>query len=156
MIQMCGDSILVPLLIIYTNCILKGVFSSTWKMANVVPIHKKNKQNILTNYWPISVFPIFGKVLERLIFASLYSYLIGNNCITSKQSGFIKGDSTTNQLLSITHMIHSAFDCDIPKEVISVYLDISKAFDNCFAYSFTSIRSKIESYCRCFLTVFNF
>ena len=26
-------------------------------------------------------------------------------------------------------MIHSAFDCDIPKEVRSVYLDISKAFD---------------------------
>ena len=90
---------------------------------------KKNKKNIITNYRPISLLPIFGKIFERLIFTSLYSYLIGNKFITSKQSGFIKGDSTTNQLLSITHMIHSAFDCDIPKEVRSVYLDISKAFD---------------------------
>ena len=73
--------------------------------------------------------PIFGKIFERLIFSSLYSYLISNKLITDKQSGFIKGDSTTNQLLAITHMIHSAFDCDIPKEVRSVYLDISKAFD---------------------------
>ena len=73
--------------------------------------------------------PIFGKVFERLVFKSLYSYLIDNKFITSKQSGFIKGDSTTNQLLSITHMIHTAFDCDVPKEVRSVYLDISKAFD---------------------------
>lgn len=73
--------------------------------------------------------PIFGKVFERLIFKSLYSYLIGNKFITGKQSGFIKGDPTTNQLLSITHMIHSTFDCDIPKEVRSVYLDILKAFD---------------------------
>ena len=72
---------------------------------------------------------IFGKVFERLIFTSLYSYLIGNNFISSKESGFIKRDSTTNQLLFITHMIHSSFDCDIPKEVRSVYLDISKAFD---------------------------
>ena len=97
MIQMCGDIIIAPLLIIYKNCILKGVFPFTWKMANVVPIHKKNKTNILTNYRPISLLPIFGKVFERLIFTSLYSYLIGNNFITSKQSGFIKGDSTTNQ-----------------------------------------------------------
>ena len=44
MIQMCGDSIIGPLLIIYKNCILKGVVPSVWKMANVVPIHKKNKK----------------------------------------------------------------------------------------------------------------
>ena len=47
MIQMCGDIIIAPLLIIYTNCILKGVFPFAWKMANVVPIHKKNKQIFL-------------------------------------------------------------------------------------------------------------
>ena len=56
-------------------------------------------------------------------------FFILNNLITEKQSGFIKGDSTVNQLLSITHMIQNSFDCDIPNEVRSVYLDISKAFD---------------------------
>ena len=129
MIQMCGDTIISPLAIIYKNCLSKGVFPSLWKGANVVPVHKKDKKNILGNYRPISLLPIFGKMFERVIFKSLYSYLISNKIITNKQSGFIKGDSTTNQLLSITHMIHSAFDCDIPKEVRSVYLDISKAFD---------------------------
>lgn len=100
-----------------------------WKKANVVPVHKKdNKQNV-KNYRPISLLPIFGKMFERLIFCPLYTHLINNNLISSKQSGFIKGDSTINQLLSITHMIHSAFDCDPPKEVRSIYLDISKAFD---------------------------
>ena len=67
--------------------------------------------------------------MERLVFKSLYSYLTDNTFITSKQSDFIKGDSTTNQLLFVTHMIHTAFDCDIPKAITSVYLDISKAFD---------------------------
>ncbi len=128
MIQMCGDSIIAPLSIIFKNCISKGVFPFVWKKANVIPIHKKDKKNVHTNYRPISLLPIFGKVFERLIFTSLYLYLTSNKFITDKQSGFIKGDSTTNQLLSITHMIHSAFDCDIPKVVRSVYLDISKAF----------------------------
>mgnify|MGYP002172651834 CR=1 FL=1 len=114
---------------IYTNCINRGIFPDKWKMANVIPIHKKDKKNAVKNYRPISLLPIFSKVFEKVIFTSLYSYLISNNLISDKQSGFIKGDSTINQLLSITHMIQSAFDCDTSKEVRSIYLDISKAFD---------------------------
>ena len=34
-----------------------------------------------------------------------------------------------NQLLSITHSIFEAFDCNPTLEVRSIYLDISKAFD---------------------------
>ena len=45
------------------------------------------------------------------------------------QSGFRPCDSTINQLLSITHSIFTAFDCNPTLEVRSVYLDISKAFD---------------------------
>ena len=44
MIQMCGDSIITPLSIIFKNCISQGVFPSVWKKANVVPIHKKDKK----------------------------------------------------------------------------------------------------------------
>ena len=107
----------------------KGIFPDQWKRANVIPLQKKDKKNVVKNYRPISLLPIFSKIFEKLIFTSLYNYLIGNNLISKKQSGFIKGDSTINQLLSITHTIQSAFDCDPPKEVRSIYLDISKAFD---------------------------
>ena len=96
----------------------KGCFPSTSK-----------KENILKNDRPILLLPIFGNVMVCLVLKSLYLYLIGNKIINRKQSGFIKGGSTTNQLLYITHIIHSAFDCDAPKEVRSVYLDISKVFD---------------------------
>ena len=37
--------------------------------------------------------------------------------------------STVNQLISITHIIFDAFDCNPPLDVRSVYLDISTAFD---------------------------
>ena len=46
----------------------------------------------------------------------------------SNQSGFRRGDSTVNQLLSITHTIFKAFDCNPPLGVRTVYPDISKAF----------------------------
>ena len=45
------------------------------------------------------------------------------------QSGFRPGDSTINQLLSITHTIYTAFE-DVPsRETRAVFLDLSKAFD---------------------------
>ena len=49
--------------------------------------------------------------------------------LNPNQSGFRPGDLTINQLLSITHSIFEAFDCNPTLEVRSVYLDISKAFD---------------------------
>ena len=81
------------------------------------------------NYRPISLLPIFGKILEKLIYDSLYSHLVSHDLLNPNQSGFRAGDSTINQLLSITHTVVKAFDCNPPLDVRSVYLDISKAFD---------------------------
>ena len=52
-----------------------------------------------------------------------------NNLISKNQSGFRPGDSCTNQLLSLVHDIHNAFNDINCLEVRSVYLDMSKAFD---------------------------
>ena len=49
--------------------------------------------------------------------------------ITPNQSGFRPGDSTINQLLYITHSIHTAFEEYPSRETRAVFLDISKAFD---------------------------
>ena len=73
--------------------------------------------------------PVFGKILEKLIYDSLYQHLASYDLLNPCQSGFRHGDSTINQLLSITHTIFKAFDCNPPCDVRSVYLDISKAFD---------------------------
>ena len=47
----------------------------------------------------------------------------------SESIRFSSRDSTINQLISITHTIFKAFDCNPPLDVRSVFLDISKAFD---------------------------
>ena len=79
----------------------------------------------LESYRPVSLLPICGKILERLIFNEMF--LIENNLISSNQSGFMPGDSCINQLLSIIHEIYKSFDDGF--EVRGVFLDISKAFD---------------------------
>ena len=129
MIKMCDNSLIIPLKLIFQNCLRHGIFPETWKRANVVPVHKKNEKNLKENYRPISLLPIFSKILEKLIYESLYSHLEKENLLNPNQAGFRPGDSTINQLLSITHSVFEAFDCNPTLEVRSVYLDISKAFD---------------------------
>ena len=90
---------------------------------------RKNEKNVKSNYRPISLLPIFGKMFEKLVYDSLYSHLVFCNLLNPNQSGFRPGDSTVNQLISITHTIFKAFDCNPSLDVRSVYLDISKAFD---------------------------
>ena len=106
-----------------------GNFLRYGKKANVIPIHKKNEKNLLKNYRPISLLLICSKIFERLIFNSIYNYISKNNLLSSNQSGFRPGDSCTNQLLSITHHIHSSFDDYSSLETRGVFLDMSKAFD---------------------------
>ena len=92
-------------------------------------MHKKNDKQLVKNYRPISLLPIFGKIFEKIIFNKIYHFLLEERLLNPNQSGFRPSDSCIDQLLAITHEILEAFDCNPTLEVRSVFLDISKAFD---------------------------
>ena len=62
-------------------------------------------------------------------FNCLFEHIDENELLNPNQSGFHPFDSCVNQLLFINHEIFSNFDCDPPKDICAVFLDISKAFD---------------------------
>ena len=51
--KICGKSISRPLELL-NECVSNGVFPSTWKKGNIVPIHKKNDRQCSENYRPVS------------------------------------------------------------------------------------------------------
>ena len=108
MLKLSQKSILKPLKRIFENCLRTRLFPNQWKKVSVVPIHKKGDKQLIEDYRPVSLLQICVKVFERLIFT---------------------GDSCVQQLISITHKIYNAFDCNPSLEVRGVFLDISKAFD---------------------------
>ena len=65
--------------------------------------------------------------MERAVHKQVYNYCVSNNVFTPHQSGFIKGDSTTYQLLHLYNSFCEAVDSG--KEVRVIFFDISKAFD---------------------------
>ena len=129
MIHLCGDSIVTPLKIIFESAIRSGYFPDTWKKGNITPVHKKESKNLIKNYRPISLLPIFGKIFEKIIYNNLYKYLQENKLLSNNQSGFRKGDSCISQLIAITHNLYKSFDGNPSLDTRGVFLDISKAFD---------------------------
>ena len=57
------------------------------RKANVVPVHKKGDKQCLKTCRPISLLPVCGKILERLIFNEMFRFFIENSLISSNQSG---------------------------------------------------------------------
>ena len=123
-----GSTIIaLPLSIVFNRSLGQGYFPTCWKYGNVTPIYKKNDKSRPSNYRPITLLSSIGKVMERCVHKYLYNYIIDHQILTPFQSGFISGDSTTNQLLHTYHTFCNAVDCG--KEVRAVFCDISKAFD---------------------------
>ena len=129
MLRISDKSVVLPLKLIFFNILKTSKYPALWKLANVTPIHEKNDKQLIKNYRPISLLPICGKIFEKLVFDNIYKYLNDNHLITSNQSGFRPGDSTTNQLLYLVSEIHESFENPHTLEVRAVFLDISKAFD---------------------------
>ena len=81
----------------------EGVFPDEWKKNNVVLIHKKQSKNLIKNYRPIDLLPIFSKVFEKLVLNTLFNFFLQNKLFTLCQYGFIPGDSCVSLLLSTIH-----------------------------------------------------
>ena len=79
------------------------------RMETLFLFIKKMYNQTLEYKSPVSLLPICGKALERLIFDRLFEFT-ENEFSSSNQFGFKPMDSCINQHLSITHEIYKSFD----------------------------------------------
>ena len=69
---------------IFNILLEKAFFSDELKIATVTPIYKTGDENDIGNYRPISVFPCFSKMLERVIYERRYNHLLKNHILNPK------------------------------------------------------------------------
>ena len=86
-------------------------------------------KNLIKNYLPVSLLPIFSKIYERVIYNVLFNYFKSNKLFAPSQSGFVPDDSCIAQLLSIIYEMQTGFDNNPPVDGKGVVVDVSKAFD---------------------------
>ena len=79
---------------IFNVSIQQKSFPNDWKKANVHPVYKDKGEKINpTNYRPISLLPILGRLFEKLIAMQLTNYCDAHNIIPPEQFGFRKNSS---------------------------------------------------------------
>lgn len=116
-----------PLTIIINKIIDECKFPETWKLAKIVPLHKKGDKAKVENYRPISLLPAFSKIAEKVIHKQLYDYMEINNLFPENQFGFRRGKSTAQALNTI---IYETEKLKSNKSNYAIILmDFSKAFD---------------------------
>jgi hypothetical protein len=108
---------------IFNNATKK--FPDEWKMARILPLHKKGDKSIIENYRPISNLNSMSKIYEKLLLHKLESELGG--CEGASQHGFRKNHSTTTAALELQSIIAKIIDGGNYALVYSV--DLSSAFD---------------------------
>ena len=127
LIKTIRDLIISPLTKLVNLCIKASVFPDCLKVAFAIPIHKKGNANDPNNYRPISILPVFSKILEKLLYIQLGNFFENNQLFADSQFGFRKVRSTTDAALSLTNTILQCFEKH-EFGVISL-LDLAKAFD---------------------------
>ena len=64
------------------------VFPSVLKTVKIVPVFRKDSKLDYINYSPISLSSNIEKILEKLMYKMLYTFLNNNNIIYNLQFGF--------------------------------------------------------------------
>ena len=92
---------------------MTSVFPSVLKTAKVVPVFKKDSKLDYSNYRSISLLSNVEKILEKLMYKRLYTFLNRNNIMYNLQFGFKQQYSTSHALVNITENIRKALDVEI-------------------------------------------
>ena len=107
-------------------------FPDQWKRALVIPIPKTGNLKKVENYRPISLLPLPGKILEKLVHTQLSAYLEDNEFFSNSQFGFRKQRNTSHAISQLLNQVYT----NINKSTVptAIYVDFSKVF-NCVQHS---------------------
>ena len=112
---------------IVTLSVMQQKFPSSFKLAKVIPLHKKLSKLDRKNYRPVSILSPLSKVLERVIYEQIYDYFSRNGIFHPNLMGFRKNRSTLTAALQMYDRWVSGAKQGKLNGVI--LLDLSAAFD---------------------------
>ena len=97
------------------------------KLAEVVPLYKSKENFLETNYRPISLLTTMSKILEKIMYQRIYSFLQNTGQIYENQYGFRANHSCEHAIGQVVGTLIKNIENWLYSACI--LLDLSKAFD---------------------------
>lgn len=121
----CVSNLIEPLHFIFNHSLSTGSFPSEWKKTFLIPIFKDGTRNDAKNYRGVATLSALPKLFEKLIHQQLLDIVPDH--LNVEQHGFIKGRSTTTNLVMFSSFLLNSMESN--SQIDTVYTDFSKAFD---------------------------
>ena len=90
-------------------------------------IFKGGNKEEVSNYRPVSLLPVTGKIFEKILHYQIVNFLDKNEFLSDKQNGFRKERSTLGSIVNFTSDIFEAINDR--KYTVAAFIDLKKAFD---------------------------
>ena len=126
-VKYVSSYILIPLTHIFNLTFAIGKIPDQLKVAIVTPVYKASDKNIFSNYRPISVLPCFSKILEKLMYKRLITYIDKYKILSDHQYGFRRKSSTNHAIIELVDKITKAIEKN--EYTVGIFIDLCKAFD---------------------------
>ena len=124
------------------NCSFQaGIFPNKLKIGKITPIFKNDNPQILSNYRPINVLPLYSKIFEKCMSNRLTKFLSKFSLLSPNQFGFQKGLSCFDAISSLVEYLYKQINEN--KHVLSVFIDLKKAYDT---VNHKILLAKLKSY----------
>ena len=124
-LKLVVDSCVIPLTDCINNCFLDCSFPDELKLAEVIPIHKRDSTLDKENYRPISLLPVLSKVVEKVMAEKISNFF--QNKLSRFLCGFRSKYSTQHALFRLIQKWQACLDTS--GKIGTVLMDLSKAFD---------------------------
>ena len=127
MLKLLRTSITFPLCHIFNTSMIEGSFPNRMKIAEIIPLYKGKEMDMMVNYRPISLLITLSKLLEKIMYRRLYSYLESNSILYNSQYGFCSQRSCEQAITELVGYILQSKNQN--EHCAGIFLDLLKAFD---------------------------
>lgn len=128
LLQCVIEVVAQPLMYMFNLSFNSGVFPTKLKMAKVVLIFKEGDADSLANFRPVSVLSAISKIIEKLMYTRMMSFVINYSLLSNCQYGFRSGKSTQDAVVDVIECVTKRLDDR--DSVSALYVDVAKAFNS--------------------------
>ena len=105
MIKASIDVLCTPLVVIFNEMLVKGVFPKMWNSGYIKCLHKSGSKSDPTNYRGITMCSNLSKVFTCVMLNRLNTFLDQHNIMKQEQIGFKKGARTADHMFILKFFI---------------------------------------------------